>query len=638
VVRLRVGWVGGWLLAAGVVFVGVLAAAPAVLRAVNVSWPAWLVALVGAVATALGAVVKPAVDACVGAWARRPVRRVEQAQRREELIQEATGGGGFPRIRDLDESDRAWLGIHPAIPLPDGVGTDLSVELPTYVPRDVDARLRTWLTARQRRGGFALVVGQAASGKSRCLYEAVRAVVPDWWLFRPSNGAQVNELVAAGADLSRTVVWLNDLHNVLGGGGLTAATVRRLLANRDRPVIFVGTLWPETFDRYMRPVRKSSDGLMLPEGGDDARDVLSMVDLRIDLPSVFTSQEQERARELAEHDPRLAEATRLDDPRIAETLAAAPELIARWCNPSDPFGAAVITAAVVARRCGHSEPIPVKVVKPLAEHELSADQRATAPRDWFEHAVAWACQPVRGQAAPLVPQASSVGVVDGYRVSDVLVQHASSCADAPAHAVSAEEWNLVIQQASPDVRVSIGFAARHEQRLDIAEQAFRKGADSGDTESMRWLGYLLRERGATEEAEEWFRKGAEAGNSAAMADLGYLLLLGKRGELDEAEEWFRKGAEADDSLAMIGLGQLLYERGELDEAEAWYRKVADAAESAAMALLHERGELDEAEKWWRKAAEAGDTRAMRELGRLLRHRGRPEEAEVWTRRAAATKK
>lgn len=48
-----------------------------------------------------------------------------------------------------------------------------------------------------QRRGFMLLVGPAAAGKTRCAYEAVRPVVPDWRLVMPPSGRFLAELVEA---------------------------------------------------------------------------------------------------------------------------------------------------------------------------------------------------------------------------------------------------------------------------------------------------------------------------------------------------------------------------------------------------------------------------------------------------------
>jgi hypothetical protein len=93
----------------------------------------------------------------------------------------------------------------------------------------VDADLRTAITAAAGRGGFVLVKGGSSVGKTRALFEAVRAVLPEWWLLHPADAAAVRAFGDAHAP--RTVVWLDELHPYLDQpGGLPSGTVRAFLA------------------------------------------------------------------------------------------------------------------------------------------------------------------------------------------------------------------------------------------------------------------------------------------------------------------------------------------------------------------------------------------------------------------------
>ena len=101
-------------------------------------------------------------------------------------------------------------------------------ELPVYVPRDIDDRLRAELAANAQRGCFVLLIGGSSVGKTRTLYEAVLAALPDWWLVHPAGPDEVTAL--AQSPPPRTVVWLDELQRYLDGQpGLTGAVVRALL-------------------------------------------------------------------------------------------------------------------------------------------------------------------------------------------------------------------------------------------------------------------------------------------------------------------------------------------------------------------------------------------------------------------------
>lgn len=299
---MRGRWAGFVVLVvlAVVVFVG----GPAALQVVHVHWPAWLVAAVLAVAAAAVAVGKPAVTAISQAMGQRPASRIQRAGRRQDLLESVPGpGSSLPRVSDV--LSRGTVGIHPAIPLPEDSDPALSAELPTYVQRDIDATLRTWLAAHAKTGGFALIVGPAAAGKTRCAYEAVKAEVSDWWFLLPPTGRYLIDLVDAGSVPARTVVWLNDIDSYLGPDRLTASVVRRLLANTRSPVLLIGTIWPKrletlTGDPFPRPSNEKPeeefDASWVGDLRADARDILAIQAECFRLEPTFSSEELCRAQ------------------------------------------------------------------------------------------------------------------------------------------------------------------------------------------------------------------------------------------------------------------------------------------------------------------------------------------------------
>ncbi|WP_326789885.1 hypothetical protein [Streptomyces sp. NBC_00151] len=131
-------------------------------------------------------------------------------------------------IRNADR--RELLGIHPAIRLPAGAADELDAELPTYVTRDMDADVRDALRATSRpgsAGGFLLLCGAAATGRTRCAYEAARACLSDWKLYIPGDAAEPVEQVDSGADFGRTVIRLDELHRFVVEGGRWGGMAKR---------------------------------------------------------------------------------------------------------------------------------------------------------------------------------------------------------------------------------------------------------------------------------------------------------------------------------------------------------------------------------------------------------------------------
>jgi hypothetical protein len=148
--------------------------------------------------------------------------------------------------RPVTQADPRQLGVHAAISVP-GVADGV---LPEYVPRDADADgsgVRARLAAAAERGGFVLLVGGSSTGKTRCAAEAIRSLLPDWWLVHPGGPGEVAALAAASP--ARTVVWLDELQRYLDGEHGLSGGVMRALLGAPGPVVIIGTLWP---DRILR--------------------------------------------------------------------------------------------------------------------------------------------------------------------------------------------------------------------------------------------------------------------------------------------------------------------------------------------------------------------------------------------------
>ena len=147
----------------------------------------------------------------------------------------------------VSQADPRRLGVHAAISVP-GVPDEIP---PEYVPRDADdgeSGVRAKVAAASERGGFVLLVGGSSVGKTRCAFEAVTALLSDWWLVHPAGPGEIAALVQAPP--RRMVVWLDELQRYLDGErGLTGGVVRALL-NGPHPIVIVGTLWPDRYNAY----------------------------------------------------------------------------------------------------------------------------------------------------------------------------------------------------------------------------------------------------------------------------------------------------------------------------------------------------------------------------------------------------
>ncbi len=226
------------------------------------------------------------------AVAERGVRRGGRPARRADAnsISDPDGSVMSPPVAmRVDAADPRMLGVHASIQI-DGM-TD---GLPAYVPRDVDPHLRR-LLADHGRGVFVLLVGRSSSGKTRTLFEAVRAMMPDWSLAHPASAEEIR--ILASVPPARAVVWLDELQRMLQDERpLTAAIVRRL---HHAGVVLVGTMWPEEYDERITPREAGSDDRHTAD-----RELLRLATV-IEIDDQLSSDERARAESLAGSDKRL---------------------------------------------------------------------------------------------------------------------------------------------------------------------------------------------------------------------------------------------------------------------------------------------------------------------------------------------
>jgi len=513
---------------------------------------------------------------------------------------------GGVRVRD---ARLRLLGVHAAISVP-GVPDDLP---PEYVPRDADDGefgVRAKVEAAAERGGFVLVVGASSVGKTRCAAEAVRAVLPDWWLVHPAGPDQVAAL--AQMPSPRMVVWLNELQDYLDGEhGLTDATIRALL---NHPAVIIGTLWPDRYAAYTT--------VPAPGGSVDPhrreRQVLDLADL-VRIAPAFSEAERDRARAAATRDPRLRVALEAAGYGLTQTLAAAPQLVARWedAQTTSPYAWAVLTAALDVSRLGARAPLSPDLLRAAAPGYCTSQQQAEALENWFEQALAHATGKLHGAAAALSPAGAGMGKVDGYTVADYLIQHASR--ERRYARLPASTWDSVLSYIrDPADATRLADSARSRFLYGCAIPLYRSAAEAGDRYAARALVDLLERGDHLDELLQALRRLADAGDPKAAKRL--VELLAWRGDLDG----LRARADADVILggyAAMKLADLLRERGDLEE----LRARADAGDRYAALpladLLIERGDLDEL----RARADAGDVSAAVRLARLLRERGDLDE-------------
>ena len=304
---------------------------------------------------------------------------------------------------------------------------------------------------------------------------------------------------------------------------------------------------------------------------------------------------------------------------LTQTLAAAPQLVARWEDAQDR-GPVRVGGADRGAGCGPARrPRPAQppsLLRAAAPGYCTSAQQAEAPDNWFEQALAYATEKLHGAAAALAPAGTGMGQIAGYTVADYLLQHASR--ERRSARVPASTWDALLSHIrDPADAARLADSAERRLLYRYAIPLYRHAADAGDGYAAWQLAGLLAERGDL----DGLRARADAGDGHAAWQLADL--LAERGDLDE----LRARADAGDGYAAWRLAGLLAGRGDLDE----LRARADAGDGYAAGrlaeLLAERGDLDEL----RARADAGDRDAAGQLAELLAERGDLDEADLRAR-------
>ncbi|NUR29887.1 MAG: hypothetical protein HOV83_29230 [Catenulispora sp.] len=258
------------------------------------------------------------------------------------------------------------LHIHRAIEV-DG----LKGRLPAYVERDTDTApggVRELLRQVKDGGGMVVVVGESSVGKTRCAFEAIRAVMPGWWMIIPADGDHLREL--ARQPLARTVIWLDELQDYLDGErGLNAGMVRAFKACG---AVLVATLWPTYYTAYT--------ALPLPDRADPyrvERQVLELAQPPVAIEPSLSREELKRARQIAQDDRRIQVALDVTGYSMTQALAGVPQLIDRWKH-AGTYAKAILCAAVDATRLGVRAPLSPDLLREAAPGYCTPRQRAEA--------------------------------------------------------------------------------------------------------------------------------------------------------------------------------------------------------------------------------------------------------------------
>ena len=97
------------------------------------------------------------------------------------------------------------------------------------------------------------------------------------------------------------------------------------------------------------------------------------------------------------------------DGQVTQYLAGVPDLLDRYAGPGgNPYGQAIITAAMDATRLGHASPLPAALLQEAAVGYLTGPQRTKDIASWRDAALAWAAEELNGTVRAAAARAASI--------------------------------------------------------------------------------------------------------------------------------------------------------------------------------------------------------------------------------------
>jgi len=498
--------------------------------------------------------------------------------------------------------------------------------LSTYVRRPHDELLRAVLDPAVSASRLVVIRGGSSTGKTRAAYEAVTDVLADWRLDYPLDASALANRLKDGIQ-ARTVLWLGELRQYADADGGPAVLSRLADLLQGNSCLAITTMWPEHWDTYTTAASARSGsadpagavGLLLegmqeltdraPAGIDPARGGV------IDVPDRFTAADLTAAA--CTGDPALAKAAEAaaregDDGQVTQYLAGVPDLLDRYEGlGGDPYGQAVLSAAMDAARLGHSASLPAVLVQEAAVGYLTDLQRTRDITAWREAALAWAAEELKGAVRALrpVPPPSGTGV-NGYQVADYLVQHA--------------------------------YRTRRDQ-LGPTSLWDALAAHTTSVSDLNRLGHAAESRGLYRHASVLWTKAANLGSADATVSLILLLRNASSGETGKAARWFADRGSLDDPSKAAWLVDVLRDAGQRDAAMALAVRAAHHVNPdqlgavAVLRVLQDTGQHKAAMALAVRAAHHVNPDDPHAVGRLLgalRGAGGHESATALAARAA----
>ncbi|EOD64997.1 hypothetical protein, partial [Amycolatopsis vancoresmycina] len=301
-------------------------------------------------------------------------------------------------------------------------------------------------------------------------------------------------------------------------------------------------------------------------------------------------------------DPRLAAAASAsgDGRRVIQTMAGGPMLVELFEHPDDEDGryaAAILTAAVDARRLGHLQPLPRALLEAAAGGYLGERDRVNPPDDWFSRGLTRAADEALLGVTALVARRRQPGTgpPDGYELHDYLDQHGRAARRwTPA---AAELWEACVTHAAhPEDLVRLTENAYQRLLYRYADPLMDRTLELADTGYRSHLVDVLAEFGRVERATAVLRTVGESEAPALITRLMWhsheavTTMLVDTGRISDAETLLEtlNISGSDSRWAWKALTDLLVASGRADEGIDLLRWLIERSRTTADSLVDER--------------------------------------------------
>ncbi|GAA2522714.1 tetratricopeptide repeat protein [Streptomyces longisporus] len=508
-------------------------------------------------------------------------------------------------------------------------------ELTPYILRSHDEELSA-LVSRGEAGhsAMAMLVGGSSCGKTRACWEAVQTLGEGWRLWHPFDPTRPE---AALADLQnvgpRTVVWLNEAQHYLlpstsSLGERVAAGIRALLRDQARrPVLVLGTMWPEYWDTLTALPAPHA-----PDVHEQTRKLLAGTNISV--PSAFSSTDLRALLRDGLGDPRLLYAVqRARGGQITQYLAGAPSLLERYRN-APVVARAVLQAAMDARRLGHGLALPHPLLAAAAPGYLTDEEWDQTSDDWLEEALAYTAKPchgARGALTRIKPRPGQAGLATPhYRLADYLEEHGRNT--RYSRPVPDTLWEAAFQHAHVEDLFAFARSAASQRGPEEHLRFAVKAAANGDHAAAWQAAETLSRSGRLVEALAMYQRAADGG-AFVTARRKAAALLHQLGRLDEALQEYQAAAGQGHLPSVHRAITLMHDRGDRTAAATWCQRLAEQTDldilDTAITLLQQTGHDSALTQWLCDLAERGRPGALARAADLLQHTGRADEAVAW---------